>query len=195
MLDNFSMNDYFFFERKLHSVDLNKIRDPRKEDKAMAATGELTPWRQLLTASPFRELDRMRREMDQIWGSLFTEKATGRGESAAFGEWFPEFDLSETKYELIVKAEVPGISPKDINISLVDNTLTIKGEKKQQMEEKDENYHYIGRGYGSFVRTIPLSREVQGDKVKASYKDGILKIVLPKSEEAKEKEIQVKIEQ
>jgi len=161
----------------------------------MAATGELTPWRQFLTTSPFRELDRMRREMDQFWGSLFTEKPMRRGEGGALGEWFPEFDLSETKNELIVKAEVPGITPKDIHISLVDNTLTIRGEKKEQMEEKDENYHYIGRGYGSFVRTIPLPREVQGDKVKASYKDGILKIVLPKSEKAKEKEIQVKIEQ
>ncbi len=112
-----------------------------------------------------------------------------------FGEWFPEFDLSETKDELVVKAEVPGISPKDINISLVDNTLTIKGEKKQQMAEKNENYHYIGRSYGVFARSISLPREVQADKVTASYKDGILKIVLPKSAESKEKDIQIKIEQ
>lgn len=129
-----------------------------------------------------------------MWGSFLTESPLRRAEVQEFGEWFPEFDLSETKNELIVRAEVPGIDPKDINISLVDNMLTIKGEKKQQMEEKNENYHFIGRGYGAFARAIPLPREVQGDKVKASYKDGILKIVLPKSEEAKEKEIQIKVE-
>ena len=159
----------------------------------MATTTHLTPWREFLT-TPFRELDRMRREMDQMWGSFLPEKPMRRGEVGVFGEWFPEFDLSETKDELVVKAEVPGINPKDIDISLVDNTLTIKGEKRQQMDEKSENYHYSGRSYGSFARAISLPREVQGDKVTASYKDGILKIVLPKSAEAKKKEIQIKAE-
>jgi HSP20 family protein len=145
--------------------------------------------------TPFRELERMRREMDQMWGSFLSEKPVRRSEVGIFEEWFPEFDLSETKDTLIVKAEVPGMNPKDIDISLLDNTLTIKGEKKQQMDEKSENYHYIGRSYGSFTRAISLPREVQGDKVTASYKDGILKIVLPKSAEAKEKEIQIQVEQ
>ncbi len=159
----------------------------------MATTEQLTPWKQLLT-TPFRELDRMRREMDQMWRSFLPEKLARRSEAAIFGEWFPEFDLSETKDTLVVRAEVPGISPKDIDISLVDNTLTIKGEKKQELDEKNENYHYIGRSYGAFARAIALPREVQGDKVTASYKDGVLKILLPKSAEAKEKEISIKIE-
>ena len=94
----------------------------------------------------------------------------------------------------MVKAEVPGISAKDINIFLVDNTLTIKGEKKQDWDEKDEDYHYVGRSYGAFARAISLPREVEGDKVTASYRDGVLKIVLPKSQKAKEKEISIKIE-
>ena len=160
---------------------------------SMATTEHLQPWKQLL-AIPFRELERMRREMDQMWRSFLPERPLSKGEVAVFGEWFPEFDLSETKDALVVKAEVPGISAKDIDISLVDNTLTIKGEKKQDLDEKNENYHYIGRSYGAFARTIMLPREVQGDKVTASYKDGILKIVLPKSAEAKKKEIQIKVE-
>ncbi len=159
----------------------------------MATTEQLAPWRQILT-TPFRELDRMRREMDQMWRSFLPERLSRKGEAAGFGEWFPEFDLSETKDALVVKTEVPGISAKDIDISLVDNTLTIKGEKKQELDEKNENYHYIGRSYGSFARAIALPREVQGDKVTASYKDGVLKIVLPKSAEAKQKEISIKIE-
>ena len=160
----------------------------------MATTVQLTPWRQFL-ATPFQELERIRREMDQLWGGFHAEKPMRKTEGGVFGEWFPEFDLSETKDALVVKAEVPGISPKDINISLFDNTLTIKGEKRQQMDEKNENYHYVGRSYGTFARAIPLPREVEGDKVKASYKDGVLTILLPKSAQAKEKEIQIKIEQ
>ncbi len=160
----------------------------------MATTTHLTPWREFPT-SPLQVLDRMRQEMDQMRESFHTGWPTTRSEVGVWGEWFPEFDLSETKDALLVKAEVPGINPKDIHISLVDNTLTIKGEKKQEMDEKNENYHYIGRGYGAFARAIPLPREVEGEKVKASYKDGVLKIVLPKSAEAKEKEIQIKIEQ
>ncbi len=159
----------------------------------MATTTQITPWRQL-SVNPLQELERMRRDMDQIWGNFFTEKPVRRSGAGDFGEWFPEFDLSETKDSLLVKAEVPGVNPKDIHISLVDGTLTIKGEKKQEMDEKNENYHYVGRSYGSFARVILLPREIEGDRVRASYKDGILRIVLPKSAEAKEKEIQIKVE-
>ncbi len=93
---------------------------------------------ELWMAAPFRDLERMKREMDQLWGSFLSEKPMRRTEAGVSGEWFPEFDLSETKDALVVKAEVPGINSKDIHISLVDNTLTIKGEKKQEMDEKNE---------------------------------------------------------
>ena len=110
------------------------------------------------------------------------------------GEWLPSLDISDTKNELVVKAEVPGMDAKDIDISLSDGMLTIKGEKKQEKEEKETNYHLIERSYGSFLRSVNLPGEVQGDKISASYKDGILKITLPKSEEAKKKEIKIKVE-
>ncbi len=157
------------------------------------ATTELAPWRPIL-AEPFRELENMRREMDRIWGNFFSETPMRRGEALEWGEWFPEFDLSETKNELIVKAEVPGINPKDVSISLVDNMLTIKGEKKQEKEEKEENYHLLERSYGSFTRSVRLPQEVQSDKITAAYKNGLLKVTLPKSEEAKTKEIKIKVE-
>jgi HSP20 family protein len=147
---------------------------------------EMSPWK------PFKELERMRREMDRLWDSFF-EGRPGR-EVEEVGEWLPTLDLSETENDLVVKAEIPGIDPKEIDISLANEMLTIKGEKKQEKEEKEENYHLIERSYGSFVRTIPLPREVQGDKISASYKNGILKVTLPKSEEAKKKEIKIKVE-
>lgn len=130
--------------------------------------------------------------MDRLWNAFFEERPGRKIEE--LGEWGPSLDLSETKNDFIVKAEIPGIDPKDIDISLSNDVLTIKGEKKQEKEEKEENYHLIERSYGSFTRSIRLSREVQSDKIKASYKDGILKVLLPKSEEAKKKEIKIKVD-
>ncbi|RLB07000.1 MAG: Hsp20/alpha crystallin family protein [Deltaproteobacteria bacterium] len=144
----------------------------------------LIPWR------PFRELDTLRREMDRLWDRFFSERPL----EWLGGQWTPSLDVSETKDKVVVKAEIPGIDPKDIDVSLSNGVLTIKGEKKQEREEKDENYHLVERSYGSFSRAVRLPAEVQEDKVKASYKDGVLKITLPKTERAKEKEIKIEVQ-
>ena len=103
-------------------------------------------------------------------------------------------DVAETKNDLVIKAEVPGMEPKDIDVSLSNGILTIKGEKKQEREEKEEDYHLVESSYGSFTRSVQLRREILSDKISASYKNGVLKITLPKSEEAKKKEIKIKVE-
>jgi HSP20 family protein len=146
---------------------------------------ELTPWRAW-------DVDKMRSEMDRLWDSFFD--AGPRGKGGRTPEWLPSLDVTETKNDIVVKAEMAGIDPKDIDISLTNDLLTIRGEKKQEKEEKDENYHLVERSYGSFSRSIRLPREVQSDKINASYKNGILKVTLPKSEEAKKKEIKIKVE-
>ncbi len=152
---------------------------------------EVTVWKPWRGLGPFGEFDRIRREMDQLWESLSERPGRKGGEE---GEWLPALDISETKDDYVVKAEIPGIDPKDIDISLSDGMLTIKGQKKQEKEEKEENYHLIERSYGSFIRSIPLAGEIQSEKIKAEYKNGILKIVLPKSEKAKQKEIKIQVE-
>lgn len=117
------------------------------------------------------------------------------GLPALFSEetrFVPVFDVSETENELIVKAEVPGMDQKDIDISLSRGMLTIKGEKKQEKEDKTEHYHTVERHYGSFSRTMRLPSEVEADKVDATYKDGVLKITLPKSETSKARKIEVR---
>lgn len=106
-------------------------------------------------------------------------------------ELSPSLDVSETKDNIVVKAEVPGIEPKDIDISLTGDVLNIKGEKKQEKEEKDEDYQRTERSYGAFTRSVRLHQEVQSDKIEANYRNGVLKITLPKSEEAKKKEIKI----
>ncbi|HOV91076.1 MAG TPA: Hsp20/alpha crystallin family protein [Syntrophorhabdaceae bacterium] len=140
---------------------------------------------------PWREMERIRKEMDNIWDTFFDRRPV-RGDGVS--EWMPSLDVSETKNSYIVKAEVPGIDPKDVEISLSENVLTIKGEKKQEKEEENENYHIIERSYGGFTRSFKLPGQIQGDKVKANYKNGILKITLPKTEEAKKKEIKITVE-
>ena len=143
---------------------------------------EISPWR------PF-EFDRIRREMDRLWDSFLEGKPMRRA-----GEWLPSIDVSETKSDLVIKAELPGMDPKDIDISMNNGFLTIKGEKKHEREEKDENYHLVERSYGSFTRSVRLPKEVQSDKITASFKNGVLRVTLPKSEEAKKKEIKIKVE-
>lgn len=138
---------------------------------------ELTPWK------PFRDID-------ELWERFFRELSTIEPFRQ---EWVPSLDVSETENNIVVKAELPGIDPKEIDISLTDDLLTIKGEKKQEKEEKDENYHRVERSYGAFTRSLRLPQEVRSEKIEANYKDGILKITLPKSEEAKRKEIKIKV--
>jgi HSP20 family protein len=104
----------------------------------------------------------------------------------------PAFDVSETDAEIIVKAELPGMDVKDIDITLTDGLLTIKGERKMEKEDKKENYHRIERQFGSFSRSLNLGVTVKGDAIDASYKDGVLTVTLPKAEENKPKRIEVK---
>ena len=106
----------------------------------------------------------------------------------------PVVDVFEDKNDIVVKAELPGLDKDNIEVNLTDNTLTIKGEKKKEEEVKEENYYRCERAYGSFVRSVELPKAVHADKVKASFKNGILEVRVPKTEEAKAKEIKVKVE-
>ena len=158
-----------------------------KETKAVA------PWR------PFMDFARWDRDMDRMMEDFFGRRAR---------PWLPErwfrreeldlkaptMDVYEEKDEIVVKAELPGIDKENIEVNLTDHTLTIKGEKKKEEEVKEENYYRSERSYGSFFRTLELPTAVHGDKVKASFKNGILEVRMPKTEEAKAKEIKVKVD-
>lgn len=109
-------------------------------------------------------------------------------------EWYPSVDIAETKDEVIVKAEIPGMTKEDVSISLQENVLTLRGEKKLEKEEKGKTFYRTERSYGSFVRSFNLPTAVLGNKVKAVYKDGVLQITLPKKEEVKSKEIPILVE-
>jgi HSP20 family protein len=154
-------------------------------------TKAVTPWR------PFMDLPRWDREMERFMGDFF-------GRRPWWPErWFrtegmeltaPAVDLYEEKDDIVVKAELPGIEKDNIEVNLADHTLTIKGEKKKEEEIKEKNYYRSERSYGSFVRTLELPKDVHTDKVKATFKNGILEVRLPKTEEAKAKEVKVRVD-
>jgi HSP20 family protein len=137
-----------------------------------------------------RELDRFRGEMDRLFRRFFDlwPSEVGPGE----GEWMPLVDVSETGKEVLVNAEIPGMEPKDIDISLSGNLLTLKGERKHEEEKKGESFHRIERSYGAFTRTVELPADVDSTKVDATYKDGVLKIRMPRTKEESVKKIEVK---
>ena len=103
------------------------------------------------------------------------------------GDFAPKMDINETKKEITVSAELPGLKPEDVEISLHDNVLTIQGEKQAEKEEEDVHSYYVERSYGSFARSVRLPSQVDAEKIEASLKDGLLKITLPKSQGAQEK--------
>ena len=108
-------------------------------------------------------------------------------------EWTPRVDVYENKDNFVVKAELPGIDPKDLEVRIEDETLYLKGERKLEKEQKEENYYQRERAYGSFARSFSLPSSVNTEKVLAEYKDGLLRLTLPKREEAKPKSIQVAV--
>jgi HSP20 family protein len=140
---------------------------------------------------PLGELTSLRREMDRLLERFFGE-APGPGLYG--GTWEPRLDMAETKDMLTIKAELPGLESKDLDVSVSGDVLTIKGEKKQETEEKDEQRHIVERRYGAFVRMVRLPTSVAQGKIKASFKNGVLTINLPKTEEAKPQAIPVSSE-
>ncbi|MBC7327198.1 Hsp20/alpha crystallin family protein [bacterium] len=142
----------------------------------------------LMRWRPFEELMSLRREMERLFDEIFERRPIRRE------EFHPLTDIVETENEFIVKMELPGINPDDVEITLHGDTLTIRGEKKEEQRSEKENYLRLERCYGSFQRSFTLGVPVKADEVKATFKDGILEVRVPKAEEAKPKPIKIKVE-
>jgi len=145
----------------------------------------LTRW------DPFRELNVLQDRMNR----LFQDYAPRGEQDLTTGNFVPPVDIYEDEHSVTLKVEVPGLDPKDVDVQVENHTLTIKGERKFEKEEKEENFHRIERRYGSFVRSFTLPTTVDTDNVKADYENGVLKIQLAKRAEAKPKQIKVNIGQ
>jgi len=127
--------------------------------------------------------ERLHRQIDELFSNSWLTRAFPSSAANAPGMVMPNVDVSEDDKQIVVTAELPGMDEKDVEVTLADNVLTIKGEKKSEHEEKDEtkNYHLLERSYGSFRRSLPLDCEVDAAKVTANFDKGVLKVVMPKA--------------
>ena len=149
---------------------------------------------------PFRELDRLQNEVNRLfegYNGSPSERGNGSGNNAtppfAGRMWSPSVDVAENQNEIVLHAELPGLKQEDIDIELTGDTLTLRGERKFENEDHREHFVRVERSYGRFQRSFTLGVPVQGDKVSASYVNGILEVHLPKSEATKPRKVQVSI--
>ena len=138
---------------------------------------------------PFRDVLALQNRMN----SLFQEYGRGEGDALTTAAFVPPVDIYEDEHKIVLKLEVPGMKESDLDIQLENNVLTVKGERKFEKEEKEENFHRIERRYGSFYRSFTVPNTLNPESVKASYDAGVLRIELEKRAEAKPKQIKVEI--
>ena len=142
--------------------------------------------------NPFRELEDIQNRLSSLFGRT---SLRGLGEeSMTVSEWTPLVDLAEDDKEYLIKAELPEVKKEAVKVTVENGVLTITGERKLEKEEENKKYHRIERAYGSFMRSFTLPQDAAGDKINAEFKDGVLKVHLPKSAEAKPKSIDVKVD-
>ncbi|MBI5019808.1 MAG: Hsp20/alpha crystallin family protein [Ignavibacteriales bacterium] len=151
----------------------------------------LIRWNPLRDVSAWHPVsfENMQREIDRVFNNFRSDILGVEGSKTLM----PVVDIIERENEYNIKVELPGVEKKDVKITVQDDVLTIKGEKRQENERKGDNYHHVERSYGIFQRSFPLPTSVQGEKIDASFENGVLSLTIPKLEEAKPKEIEVKL--
>jgi HSP20 family protein len=137
---------------------------------------------------PFRGASTLHEHLNRVFGEGF-----GRAEESNLTTWAPAVDILETEHELVVKADLPDVDPKDLDIRVENNILTIRGERKFQKQVNENNYLRVERSYGSFARSFSLANTVNSEAIKADYQNGVLTLNIPKREEAKPKQIKVSV--
>lgn len=148
----------------------------------------------LVRWAPFRELSTMQQRMNRLFEDVMSPPYRSE-EGLGVATWAPAVDIYETDREIVLKAELPEMQEKDIDIKVEDSILTVSGERRMAKEVKEENYHRIERSYGSFLRSFTLPQTVDREGIKASYKEGVLRVALPKREELKPKQIKIDVAQ
>jgi|SRR5215470_15166075 len=138
---------------------------------------------------PFRGTHTLQDQINRLFGEVFDRS----NQASNLTAWAPSVDIYENEHELIVKADLPGIDPKDLDIRVENNTLTIRGERKFEEKVNDNNSLRVERAYGSFSRSFALSNTVNSEAIKADYQNGVLTLSVPKREEAKPKQIKVNV--
>ncbi len=148
----------------------------------------------LSTWNPFREMEEILDRFGHSRRRFPMPKSEGGQEIMTLADWTPTVDISESEHEYLIKVELPEVRKEDVKVAVNQGVLTIQGERKLEREEKNKKYHRVERAYGSFARSFTLPEEVEGDSIKARHKDGMLYLHLAKSEAAKPKAVEIKID-
>lgn len=144
----------------------------------------------MIKYDPFRELRGLQDEMNRLFNLGVSR--SGNGEDIVRGAWSPSVDIFENQDKIVLEAELAGMKPEEVDISIENNVITLKGERKFEKTEDKDNYHRVERSYGSFVRSFTLPRTIVSDEAEADFQNGVLSIILPKREEAKARKIEIK---
>lgn len=139
----------------------------------------------LIRWDPFDELATIRDAMNRVFDETFARRGVGRFDGGR--GWYPSVDMYETENDLVVRADLPGVDQKDVEVTVTDNALTIKGESKYEKEIEDKNVYRRERSFGRFARTLPITAKVKPEQARATFKNGVLEVTIPKAEEAKGK--------
>lgn len=157
----------------------------------MNALNKFNPFRNL-SWDPVRQIEDMEHRLEQFFGR--PARATNGGkEGLTVAQWAPAVDITEDEKEYLIKAELPELKKEDVKVTVENGELNITGERKFEKEEKNKKYHRVERSYGSFLRSFTLPEGVNGEKVNAQFKDGVLSVHLPKDEKAKPKAVEVAV--
>ena len=142
---------------------------------------------------PFRDLLTLQERMNRMFNESYRGRGASEDDWSLGGSWAPAVDIYEHEGNIVLTAELPGVDPKDVDVRVENNVLTLRGERKWNTEVQRENYHRVERAYGSFTRSFTLPNVVDTTNIKADFKDGMLRLVLPKREEAKPKQISINV--
>jgi HSP20 family protein len=142
---------------------------------------------------PFKELDELNKRLSMMYGRAPLRTASEKEEAMTVAEWAPLVDIVEEEKEYLIKAELPEVKREDVKVSVEEGVLTVSGERKFEKEEKGKKYHRIERAYGRYARSFTLPDDADPSKVTAEFKDGVLRVHLPKSEKAKPKSVEIKV--
>lgn len=171
---------------------------PVRQKRPETEEREVAPWRPFSAIT--REMANVEREMERMFEDFWRRPWFGLNLPRRLRLWEdlgtrgPAIEVYEEKDDVVVKAELPGLKKENLEVNLSNHLLTIKGERKKEEEVKEKGYYYSERSYGSFTRTIEIPKDVQHEKVWATFKDGVLEVRLPKTEEAKRKEVKIRVE-
>jgi HSP20 family protein len=148
----------------------------------------LTVW------NPFRELDEVQNRLGSFFGTRSFDRLFGNGDSLKLADWSPQVDITEVDKEYLVKADLPEVKKEDVKVTVENGILSISGERKSEKEEKKKRFHRIECSYGRFERTFVMPKDADAAKLKAEFKDGVLRVHLPKNPAAQPKKIDVNVQ-